>query len=58
MCSYVELEDKSCIFFWYKEPDKLLKQQLKQILFLPLDLNGLHHIDLVVGRIKAKENFR
>ena len=54
----MELADRSWCFFWYKEPDRLLKQQLKQILFLPQDLHGMCHMDLVAGGDHGQRMFQ
>jgi len=42
------LPDKTVINYWYKEPHKMLQQQISQIIKTE-ELIGLRHVDISVG---------
>jgi hypothetical protein len=44
----LELEDKTWVYYWYKEPDLPLQSQIKEVVDQK-DLEGIESIDIVSG---------
>jgi len=53
----MELEDKTWVYFWYKQPDLLLQHQIKEIISAT-DLEGIIGVDIACGGDHGGGRFR
>jgi hypothetical protein len=53
----LELEDRTIIDYWYKEPDKLISNRI-DVMVKESQLEGVKHVDLFVGGDHGGGKFR